>query len=289
MAPETPRAVSSRLLTMKFMQRAAASASSAASSDSDSPAKKRRLERSPAQGRINAHIDQALIKAALDDQEAVRQAALEQHASAGSHWTLDNTWNKKAGEHPATTRPNILYVGYADIDSSNESGDNEEAPAKGRTTTKKSQSSESKGRQGDAGREAPSADDESESRSSDEGDDARRKRKSTHVSSGDEDEDDDDDDDDEDVPSSRDRSASRLLSLPKRSKESVKAKEFRDKRVKKEVRLNRVTSISSGGSNTFSSRAPGKQLTCYACGQAGHKSSSSDCPKRSTGVSSRLS
>lgn len=119
---------------MKFMQRAAASASSAGSPDSDThSSKKRKVGHSPSVGRIDATIDQAAIKAALDDQEAKRQAALAQHSGVDTHWVLSNSWTSQ--EKPQKAPMNIVYVGYGDIDSSNESGDNEDAPAKGRTST----------------------------------------------------------------------------------------------------------------------------------------------------------
>lgn len=136
MAPETPKGVSSRLLTMKFMQRAAASASSAASPDSAGPSKKRKHQHSPAQGRFDAQIDRALIQAALDDQEATRQAALEKHAAADIHWTLDDAWDKATTADATSTPLNVVYVGYGNIDSDDETGVNEDAPAKGRTSTK---------------------------------------------------------------------------------------------------------------------------------------------------------
>ncbi|KAK7398093.1 hypothetical protein QQX98_012528 [Neonectria punicea] len=129
MAPETPRGVSLRLLTMKFMQRAVASASSAGSPESEShSAKKRKLGHSPSEGRISLNIDQATIKAALDDQEAKRQAALEQHVSADTHWVLKNSWTGSKASDTAKAPLNVVYVGYGDIDSSNESGDNEDNP-----------------------------------------------------------------------------------------------------------------------------------------------------------------
>ncbi|KAJ3468989.1 hypothetical protein FSOLCH5_002840 [Fusarium solani] len=138
MAPETPRGVSSRLLTMKFMQRAVASANSSPDVDTNS-AKKRKLGHSPAAGRIDMNIDEAAIKAALDDQEAKRQAALDKHVGGDTHWVLDSPFTKAA----STSKPslNVVYVGYGDIDSSNESGDNEEAPSRGRTSIGKSKGS----------------------------------------------------------------------------------------------------------------------------------------------------
>lgn len=127
---------------MKFMQRAVASASSTGSPDSDVPSnKKRKLDHSPAPGRIDTNIDQALIQAALDDQEATRQAALAKHSAADTHWVLKTNFEKpqiKKQSNPL----NIVYVGYGDIDSSNDSGDNEDDPAEGRTYQKRSKKAE---------------------------------------------------------------------------------------------------------------------------------------------------
>ena len=80
------------------------------------------------------NIDQAAIQAALDDQEAKRQAALEKHGvGADTHWVLKTAFSQA---QPAKAPMNIVYVGYGDIDTSDDSGDNEDAPAKGRTSTK---------------------------------------------------------------------------------------------------------------------------------------------------------
>ena len=119
---------------MKFMQRAVASETSSPDSETHS-SKKRKAGHSPAAGRLDLNIDQAAIKAAIDDQETKRQAALEKHVGADTRWVLDDTF---AGTKTTSrTKPplNIVYVGYGDIDSSNDSGDNEEAPTKGRTST----------------------------------------------------------------------------------------------------------------------------------------------------------
>ncbi|RDA90667.1 hypothetical protein CP533_4670 [Ophiocordyceps camponoti-saundersi (nom. inval.)] len=136
MASETPRSVSSRLLTMKFMQRAVASASS-------DGAKKRKLDDTSIGGRIDAQIDEAIIKAALENQEATRQAALEKQDAADTHWRLEK-WNAVKGEGSAVSKLNVVYVGYGDIDSSREPGDIEDAPAKGRTSTRAEKTLKSK-------------------------------------------------------------------------------------------------------------------------------------------------
>ncbi|KAJ6446344.1 Zinc finger domain-containing protein, CCHC-type [Purpureocillium lavendulum] len=258
MAPETPKGVSSRLLTMKFMQRAAASASSAGSPDSEVPSsKKRKLEHSPAHGRINPNIDQALIQAALDQEEATRQAALEKHSSTDTHWVLDNSWAKTKSARAAKNPLNVVYVGYGDFDSANESGDNEDAADKGRTSTRPPPKAEKKGAEKEESGD-DSDEDGSEDQSSSDEDGPKRKRR--NVQSG------------ASTPTSQARSRSQSRS--RQSLESAKAKELRDKRKKKEVRLNQLTSISGGG-GTMSSN---KSMKCYTCQQVGHKAS--DCPQR---------
>lgn len=138
MAPETPRAVSSRLLTMKFMQRAAAA--SAASPESDgSASKKRKFDNinSP-QGRLNAAIDEAAIRIALEDEESKRKTALQQRASGDTHWVL----KPSAVTSTVTTKTqspalNVVFVGYGEIDSADESADGEDVPSRGRMSTRK--------------------------------------------------------------------------------------------------------------------------------------------------------
>ncbi|KAG8419932.1 hypothetical protein J3458_004760 [Metarhizium acridum] len=261
MAPETPKGVSSRLLTMKFMQRAAASAPSNGSSGSDvSSSKKRKLDHSPAPGRINPNIDHALIQAALDDQEATRQAALAKHSAADTHWVLKTNIDKSHGKrqsHPL----NIVYVGYGDIDASKDSDENEDNPAEGRTYHKPLKTEQSTGR-GNSDKSG----DESSRTSDDESDSIGRNHRTGSS------------DENKRMTPSRSRSQSQS----RQSHRASKAKEFRDKRKKKEVRLNKLTSISSAGDGHFNSQgsASTKATKCYNCQQLGHKAS--ECSKRST-------
>lgn len=72
------------------------------------------------------------------------------------------------------------------------------------------------------------------------------------------------------------RSSSRSRSRSRQNKELAKAKEFRDKRKKKEVNLSKITSISSGGGNQFPPSGS-KAMVCYRCHQPGHRAV--DCTK----------
>ncbi|ETS06452.1 hypothetical protein M419DRAFT_68639 [Trichoderma reesei RUT C-30] len=254
MAPDTPKGPSSRLLTMKFMQRAVASAASSPQPDENSQtSKKRKLKHSAtaaAEERISALIDQASIKAAIEEQEAKRQAALALHSATGAHWVLNTKLDKLNASKPSEPSLNVVYVGYGDIDSDNESG-GEDAPQSGRTSTRKPK----------VQKPSPSKDDQSgEESSSDDDDDEEPKRKSRRLDSGD----------------SSSRSQSR--SIPRLSEEAKKAKDFREKRKKKEVRLNTISSISSAGAGGAGS--PASNMTCYVCKQPGHKAAS--CPKNSS-------
>ncbi|KAL7937718.1 hypothetical protein V8C35DRAFT_293354 [Trichoderma chlorosporum] len=260
MAPDTSKGVSSRLLTMKFMQRAVASASTPPSDDNAQASKKRKFRHSAttaAEERVSALIDQASIKAALEDQEAKRQAALAQHTATGAHWVLNtklDTLNAGKSSEPSL---NVVYVGYGDIDSSNESG-GEDAPQSGRTSTRKpkiveTQKSSSGKAKDDRPDEESSSDNDDDEDEDD--DDENPKRKSRRIDSGDN--------------SSRSRSRSR----PRFSEESKIAKDFREKRKKKEVRLNNISSISAGGGG---GGGPASSA-CYICKQPGHKAA--NCPR----------
>jgi len=114
--------MSSRLLTMKFMQRAAAS-SPTTSASPDEPSPKRRKTDSnistPSKINVDSLADRTAVQAALASEEAKRQAALEkQAADAGdTRWVLSfEDQRLLAASSPLGLR--IVQTGFANIDSS---------------------------------------------------------------------------------------------------------------------------------------------------------------------------
>src|ERR1039458_4985718 len=117
--------MSSRLLTMKFMQRAAASSSptthpSPGSPEEPSP-KRRRTDSAASLSKFNVDslADRTAVPAALANEEAKRQAALEkQAAEAGdTRWVLSfEDQNHLAASSPFALR--VVQAGFASIDAS---------------------------------------------------------------------------------------------------------------------------------------------------------------------------
>lgn len=118
---------------MKFMQRAAASSGTTPGSEGSAPSsKKRKLGHNDDDYDLN--INSASIQAAIDERDAKRTAALEQHASNDTHWVLDTKMGTKAGKTEKKRPTKVLYVGYGDFESGDEDEDNTRM---GRTSTKK--------------------------------------------------------------------------------------------------------------------------------------------------------
>ncbi|PHH72321.1 hypothetical protein CDD80_4601 [Ophiocordyceps camponoti-rufipedis] len=230
---------------MGFMQRAAASASKSVPQDGKITKKRKQDHKARREQLEDARI-QALIQEAVDKREATRQVALEKHASADTHWKLDEKWNM--GKDQVTTNHlDIVYVGYGDIDSIRETGVVEEAPGNGRMSTKQKTKTEKQAclerfynivlsRTNRLTLQEPEHDEtENESDSfSSEGEDTHGKRKERH---------DGDDGDDSDASSSPNRSRSQSRS--RRAADGGKVKEIRDKGKNKRPRFDRTRSTSS--------------------------------------------
>ncbi|KAK2062652.1 hypothetical protein LY76DRAFT_613506 [Colletotrichum caudatum] len=288
MAPETPpsRGISSRLLTMKFMQRAANSAPAPESSPEEPSSKRRKFQNSPLSGDFHS-FDQAAVQAAMKQQEATRLSALEASRAelADTHWVLDGDWGKPTEAEAAAAAPNIVYVGYADIDGAE--GEDEPKPVAqvGRKKVGSSKKKATKTKtesipnvENDSSDSSGLSDSDDSGESSDEDD--------AESSSGDE----------ESTPkpakpvkglSSGGQGRIRVNLQPKKSTESMKAREFREKRKKKEVKLNKLASISGGASGISGAGKPNAPFNCHNCGKPGHKAA--DCPGQRKGDGHRKS
>lgn len=127
----TPKSMSSRLMTMKFMQRGAAAAAAAAAASGtpeasspatprseDGSAKRRKFAHTPSAASSPATplYDQTAIQAALEEEEKKRQAAIKKRAAelGDSHWVLEGA----AAQPVKGSRPllNVVQVGFAQID-----------------------------------------------------------------------------------------------------------------------------------------------------------------------------
>ncbi|PNH46261.1 hypothetical protein VD0004_g1825 [Verticillium dahliae] len=277
-APETPpsRGISSRLLTMKFMQRAAATSETPTTPDepsvksgTTSSSKRRRFENSPLTGDYHS-FDEAAIQAALKEQEATRQAALKLHKTelADTNWVLDGFANSTTAAAPRV----VEYVGFSEIDAGGEEDTPNRAQA-GRKRVGNYKTREEKQTKEDA---SPDEDSDSSDESSDDGRDRRASKTSTPH---------------------RDDPRRQSSVHRRESAGAAKAKEFRDKRKNQKVNLNTIssvsgnarsgpiTSISGGGGGGAGSRSG--QFSCHSCGKTGHKAV--DCPSRRNGGDKRRS
>ncbi|KAK9781872.1 hypothetical protein SCAR479_01743 [Seiridium cardinale] len=242
-AQTTPKGMSSRLLTMKFMQRAAAStppASDASTPKSDeSSSKRRKISHSHSlKGDIDQLVDRQAIQAAIDVGERKREEALVKHAAelGDARWVLNV---KNVSTTGAKVQEPLQVVQITEASDSSEDDD-----------------------------DASDDSDSSDTRSSvNEGGSGSR------------------------TPSSNQTGPNHNTGFAhKRSAEKARAKEFADKRRKKEIKLNPkspggLSSLSSGGGlSSLSSggrpmqRQPGAfSFSCHKCGEVGHKAV--DCKK----------
>jgi hypothetical protein len=110
--------MSSRLLTMKFMQRAANTQSTPPTSEEPSPKRRKTDSASPARFNVDALADRSAIQAAIASEEAKRQAALEkQAAEAGdTRWVLSFEDQNHFSASTSTVL-RVVSTGFANIDT----------------------------------------------------------------------------------------------------------------------------------------------------------------------------
>ncbi|KAK3333197.1 hypothetical protein B0T19DRAFT_119371 [Cercophora scortea] len=285
----TPKTMSSRLMTMKFMQRGAVAAATAAATeaaakspgtpvkeDEDGSASKRRKVAhvsAPSTPKTPMLYDQKALQAALEEEDKKRKAAIERRAAelGDSHWVLPGAFSTP--KNGSRLSLNVVEVGFAQIDYPTAPGASEDAPdvlnlagkARFQQFNMKKAKSKAKDSKGD----------DEKSNSSDSDDDS--------------DEDEDSGSEDQASPavdgsgSGRRTSANEAAlkrarpSVPsRRDQERIKAQELAAKRRKKDVKLNTLTSISSAGVSTF--QKPSSPMVCHGCGKPGHIMAK--CPRK---------
>jgi hypothetical protein len=276
----TPKTISSRLLSMKFMQRAVASGSSSPAtpkSEEEHSSKRRKFSHAPSRSEpVTPIIDHEAVQAALQEEEKKRQAAIEKQAAelGDSHWVLDVPVPAgRSGGGPQKPL-NVVQVGFAHIDTTNpgegsspESLEPKAIPAavifrrfnmKAKTEAglnlQPERISGLTGKQindnaSDSDSDESDASDSDLSGSSSSGRRRQNTRGREHITS----------------EGSRKRARSDLSS--RRSAENAKAHHYADKRRKKDINLNKLTSISSQGGQPASSSS----VKCYRCGKPGHR------------------
>ncbi|KAI0396881.1 hypothetical protein F5Y17DRAFT_43435 [Xylariaceae sp. FL0594] len=285
-SPGTPKTMSSRLLTMKFMQRAAASTplsstpSTPGSSEQSSKRRKTSHNAEPPQD-VDILVNQAAIKAAIAEEEKKVESALLKRAEelGDAHWVLQlPEQNKNQTVQPPLK---IVQVGFAQIDTADAMGDDTDQanlpfhsePALRRYNMEKkkkkakSSHTESKKKDSDSDSDSDSesgseSGSESESESESESDASSSEETSGRKSFG-----------SKPRASSNTHPIARKLLKGKQSSEQLRALKFQEKRRKREVNLNTpkvgISSISTGGQSP--------NFTCFTCKQPGHKSS--ECKK----------
>ncbi|KAH9898899.1 hypothetical protein F4778DRAFT_175140 [Xylariomycetidae sp. FL2044] len=272
--PTTPKAMSNRLLTMKFMQRAASSPSSTPTTPdtTENPSKKRKISKqSTTQPSVDSLVDRTKIQAAIAEDERKREEALVKHAAqvGDAHWVLD-VQEKAADSAPPVQAPlNIVRVGFTQIDSyaPEHDGDSIEDSTLLARAVRRYNMDKKKEKK----REESDSDESSSESSSNSDSDSDSDSSSEEQGPG------------RQLHGQNPREEGRRVVPAKRRAEKANAKEFADKRRKKEVKLNKsrgppLKSISSGGASlSLSSGGSRKTSTfaCHRCGKPGHKAA--DC------------
>jgi len=130
----TPKTMSSRLMTMKFMQRGAATAAAAAAAasfpstpktdDEGSAAKRRKVSHpstpnTPGTPTAPLYDERKAIQAAMEEEDRKRQIAIEKRAAelGDAHWVMDARFVKASRAQRSRPTLNVVQVGFANIDS----------------------------------------------------------------------------------------------------------------------------------------------------------------------------
>ncbi len=136
MAEQTPvKSISTRLMTMKFMQRAAASDQSSPATptaDENGSGKRRKVSHTPVSDSPSTPLfDIKAAQSAIEEEEKRREAAVARLAQqlGDSHWVLDRGPKARKAPHKPLQ---VVQVGFAQIDSSRISDEDEETAVQGK-------------------------------------------------------------------------------------------------------------------------------------------------------------
>ncbi|KAK1827251.1 hypothetical protein QBC39DRAFT_420764 [Podospora conica] len=280
----TPKTMSSRLMTMKFMQRGAALAAASPSTpktdddndDEGSASKRRKTQHNPASSAPGTptaatplFAEHQAIRAALEEEERKRLVAVEKRAAelGDSHWVLDGARHTKKASAPLK----IVQVGYAQIDYAGTRDDDDAVDLstkarfqynmKSKTPTKE----ESKD---DSNSDSDDSDADSSSSSNSDSDSEASPASKTATLRGRHPTD--------DTPASK----RRARSIIRNDERQRKSRELAAARRKKEVNLNQLTSISGASvqqHRAAASSSSSSSFTCHKCGKPGHKMA--ECPQ----------
>lgn len=266
------KTMSSRLLTMKFMQRAAASSPSqpstpASQSPSQPPAKRQRVSPSTSTP-ATPFSDHHAIQAALDAEEAKRSEALEKIAAerGETKWILSYVNEGKGARRAAFT---VTKAGYGDIDADEKVPPDEMGKwgmngrrsfGKFNKEIEKQQNSSTPGTSSSSSDEASEAEEDEDGQRSDNASSTGyliREFKRKDVSNA-----------------KAERKANKRAAKTQAAKLAAKP-------LNKEINLNKLSSISGagglGGKYLADKDRGGKaNFECYNCGGKGHVRS--DCP-----------
>ncbi|KAH9859327.1 hypothetical protein IAQ61_011108 [Plenodomus lingam] len=256
MSASTPKTMSSRLMTMKFMQRSAAkSTPPSPSTPNGPPSKKVRLSNGgSASSRPNSH-DHEILQTALAEEERKRQEASDKAAqySGETKWVL----SFQDGLHGRRQESmKVRTAGFAEIDAENDSDEEEDQvrPARmqfGGGIKKKEKAS------------VPFQ---------------KAENSEGEISSSGEDIDSDDPTAELIRETKREVAAERRESRKSRASMGSDAARAPPQPIDEDMYLGNLTSLSGG---TGGSRPAGRgmsQVECYQCGKLGHMATS--CPKK---------
>lgn len=317
----TPKTMSSRLMTMKFMQRgaAAAAAASAASpstpktDDEGSASKRRKTQHSASTpGTPTAPLldEYQAIRAALEEEERKRLIAVEKRAAelGDAHWVLDGAASSTATKKASASRAplKVVQVGYAQIDYSgtrdDDDDDNEAFKTVDISTKARFQFNMKSKVNSPPHNFWPVAERLTRLPQTPAKEDSKDDSDNSDSDSGSDDSDSDSNSDSEEgevSPDAKDKTTTprgrhcadsppsskkrtRSSLSSRRNDERQKARELAATRRRKEVKLNQLTSISGAGASVQQQKP---SFACHRCGKPGHKIA--ECPQSGGGSNKR--